>query len=70
MASCLCHCRRTALSPYHLRHSYGTELYKTTGDAKITSEIKITSEMLMHAPGSRMVNRYTVGCEATIRVRP
>jgi hypothetical protein len=40
---------------YDLRHSFGTEIYRQTGD------LKATSELLVHAPGSLVVHRYTGG---------
>jgi integrase len=40
---------------YDLRHSFGTEMYRQTGD------VKVTSELLVHAPGSIVVHRYTGG---------
>lgn len=39
---------------YDLRHSYATEMYSRTGDPKATAEL------LMHAPSSRMMDRYTI----------
>jgi integrase len=48
---------------YDLRHSYATELYRRTGDPKATAE------MLMHAPSSRMMDRYTIaGVEPRLRL--
>lgn len=40
---------------YDLRHSFATELYRLTGDAKATADL------LMHAASSHMMDRYTVG---------
>jgi integrase len=39
---------------YDLRHSFATQTYRGTGDAKATVE------MLMHGPNSKMVDRYTI----------
>ena len=39
---------------YDLRHSSATEMCRRTGDPKATAE------MLMHAPSSRMMDRYTI----------
>jgi integrase len=48
---------------YDLRHSYATELYRRTGDPKATAE------MLMHAPSSKMVDRYTIaGVEPRLKL--
>lgn len=48
---------------YDLRHSFATELYRRTGDPKATAE------MLMHAPSSRMMDRYTLaGVEPRLRL--
>ncbi len=48
---------------YDLRHSFATELYRQTGDPKATAE------MLMHAPSSRMMDRYTLaGVEARLQL--
>lgn len=48
---------------YDLRHSYATELYRRTGDPKATAE------MLMHAPSSRMMDRYTIaGVEPRLKL--
>ena len=46
-----------------LRHSYATEMYRRTGDPKATAE------MLMHAPSSRMMDRYTIaGVEPRLKL--
>ena len=45
----------TTPRPYDLRHSFGTQLYVATGDTKAVSEL------MMHAPGSAVVHRYTMG---------
>ena len=48
---------------YDLRHSYATEMYRRTGDPKATAE------MLMHAPSSRMMDRYTIaGVEPRLKL--
>jgi integrase len=48
---------------YDLRHSYATEMYRRTGDPKATAE------MLMHAPTSRMMDRYTIaGVEPRLKL--
>jgi integrase len=48
---------------YDLRHSYATEMYRQTGDPKATTE------MLMHAPTSRMMDRYTIaGVEPRLKL--
>ena len=48
---------------YDLRHSYATELYRRTGDPKATAE------MLLHAPSSRMMGRYTIaGVEPRLKL--
>jgi integrase len=48
---------------YDLRHSFATEMYRRTGDPKATAE------MLMHAPTSRMMDRYTIaGVEPRLRL--
>jgi integrase len=48
---------------YDLRHSYATEMYRQTGDPKATAE------MLMHAPTSRMMDRYTIaGVEPRLKL--
>lgn len=39
---------------YDLRHSFATEMYRLTGDAKATAQL------LMHSEQSRMMDRYTV----------
>jgi integrase len=41
--------------PYDLRHSYATLVYRETGDTRAVGEL------LMHAPGSRMAERYSIG---------
>lgn len=41
--------------PYDLRHSFATEAYRVTGDPRAVAEL------LQHAPGSTMVDRYTTG---------
>ena len=45
----------TTPRPYDLRHSFGTQMYVATGDTKAVSEL------MMHAPGSAVVHRYTMG---------
>jgi integrase len=40
---------------YDLRHSFATEMYRLTGDAKATAQL------LMHSDQSHMMDRYTVG---------
>jgi integrase len=40
--------------PYDLRHSFATLVYAKTGDQKATSQL------LMHAPSSQMMDRYTI----------
>jgi integrase len=48
---------------YDLRHSFATELYRRTGDPKATAE------MLMHAPTSKMMDRYTIaGVEPRLKL--
>lgn len=48
---------------YDLRHSYATGMYRRTGDPKATAE------MLMHAPTSRMMDRYTIaGVEPRLKL--
>jgi integrase len=49
-------CRRvdvTGLHLYDLRHSYGAELYRQTGD------LPTVGRALGHAPGSKVTHRYT-----------
>jgi len=52
-------CKTAKVTPeprvYDLRHSFATETYKLTGDAKGTAH------MLMHSEKSHMMDRYTVG---------
>jgi integrase len=40
---------------YDLRHSFATEMYTLTGDAKATADL------LMHSASSHMMDRYTLG---------
>jgi integrase len=40
---------------YDLRHSFATETYRLTGDAKATAQL------LMHSENSHMMDRYTIG---------
>jgi integrase len=48
---------------YDLRHSFATELYRRTGDPKAAAE------MLMHAPTSKMMDRYTIaGVEPRLKL--
>lgn len=42
------------LRPYDLRHSFGTEVYRQSGDERATGEL------LLHAPGSKLTARYTL----------
>ena len=43
----------TAPVPYDMRHSFGTEVYRSTGD------LKVTKEMMGHST-MRMTERYTL----------
>jgi integrase len=42
------------LRPYDLRHSFGTEVYRHSRDHRATAEL------LLHAPGSKITERYTL----------
>lgn len=42
------------LRPYDLRHSFGTEVYRHSRDHRATAEL------LLHAPGSKVTERYTL----------
>jgi integrase len=43
-----------------IRHSFGTLLFEKTGD------LDTVREMLQHAPGSAMANRYTLGAVPSV----
>jgi integrase len=49
--------RATEIRPYDLRHSFGTETYRTSGDRKATSD-------LMGHTTERMTRRYVMAAEA------